>query len=93
MDESSLLLILFVAVLIVLGVYLRWRYGSLHKRLSDLFERTTGLTVAAIVRALVILTVVIWAAIFLTRSGDKEKGLDAIFEEFRPHPKQRADEP
>lgn len=93
MDGSSLTLLLFVAVLIAFGAYLRWRYGSLYKKLSDLFERTTGLTMATIVQVLGILTVVIWAAIFLTRGGDRTEGLDELFQDYLPHPSQQADEP
>ena len=93
MDRTSLTLLLLVAALIALGIALRRRYGNIYERLSEVVERTTGLAMATIVRGLGILTLLIWAVIFLTSGGDKEEGLDAIFQEFLPHLKQETGEP
>ena len=93
MDGTGLTLLLLVAVLIAFGVYLRRRYGNLYERLSEAVERATGLAMPTIVRGLGILTLLAWAAIFLIYGGDKEEGLDAIFQEFLPHLQQEAEEP
>lgn len=93
MDQISLSLLLFVALLIGFGIYMRGKYGNLYLRFSEVVERRTGITMATVVRGLGLLTLVVWAAVFLTYGGDKEEGLEAIFQDFLPDRKPAPEKP
>jgi hypothetical protein len=77
-QDTGRLIALFVALLIS-GIFLRRRYGNIYKVMTEAVERATGLTMTTIVRALGILTLVVWAAIYLIYGGGEETGLDRLF--------------
>ncbi|MDJ0609220.1 MAG: hypothetical protein QNJ67_09605 [Kiloniellales bacterium] len=93
MDQISLPLLLLVVALIAMGIYVRRRFGNLYERFSEVVERATGRSMRSIVQGLAILTLILWAVVYLTFGGDQKEGLEAIFQEFLPDSKDQAREP
>ena len=75
MDMGSLALLAAVAALIAAGLVMRRRYGNLYQRLATALERTTGWSMAGVARGLGLLTLVLWAAIYLLYGSERETGL------------------
>ena len=78
MDQTTAWVIALVITIIAFGAYLRWRYGNLYLRVSAAVERTTGVKMVAVVRALGILTVVVWAAVYVMSRSDPDTGFEEL---------------
>ncbi len=79
MDPLTIKLIAFVVVLIAFGISLRRRYGNLYAAFGQWVERATGVSMTTILRALGLLTLAAWAAVYLLYGGAEEEGLGELF--------------
>ena len=79
MAPSTLWVFALFATVVVLAILLRRRYGNLYDGLKAGIERTTGWTMASIVRGLGILTLVVWFAVYLFFGSDQQTGLEELF--------------
>ena len=79
MDQTTAWLLALVILVIAFGVYLRRRYGNLYVRLSDAMERATGIGMATIVRAIGVLTLAVWVAVYALSGAGPETGLGDLF--------------
>jgi amino acid permease len=70
-------------VLVALGLVaflIRRRYGNLYQVFTEAVERATGLTMTTILRGIGILTLVVWALVYLIYGGDEDNALDQLFQ-------------
>lgn len=80
LDQAmSWLFILILVPVVAAGIFLRWRYGNLYTRMTGVIERRTGLEMATVVRALGVLTLVVWALVYLFFGGSGA-GLGPLYE-------------
>ncbi len=80
MDPTTQRLVAALAIIVVLAVLLRRRYGNIYDGLKQTFERATGLGMASVVRGLGILTLVVWALVYVFFGGEEETGLEQLFQ-------------
>ena len=80
MDQSTAWLLACFALVIASGLYLRRRYGNIYRRFSEALEHLAGFPMATIVRGLGVLTMVIWAVVYLMSGSERETGLEGLFE-------------
>ena len=59
---------------------LRWRYGNIYDGLKQALERAAGLGMATVVRGLGILTLVVWAMVYVFFGSEEETGLEQLFQ-------------
>lgn len=79
MAPSMVWVLVLSATLVTLAVLLRRRYGNVYEGLKMAFEQATGWSTATIVSSVSILTLVVWAAVYLYLGGDDQSGPDQLF--------------
>lgn len=79
MAPSTLWIFALCAAMVAIAVLLRRHYGNLYERLKQGIERTTGWSMTSIVQGLGILTLLVWALVYLFFGGDQQSGLDQLF--------------
>ena len=80
MDHDTARLFALLIALIISAFMLRRRYGNVYKAMTEALERTTGLSMTTIWRALGILTLIVWGIVYLIYGGREELGLDRLFQ-------------
>ena len=65
-------------LLVLFAVLVRRRFGNVYQALGDALERRTGITMAQVARALGLLTLAAWAAVYLLFGSDEKEGLDSL---------------
>jgi amino acid permease len=81
-------------VLVALGLaafLIRRRYGNLYEAFTETVERATGLTMTTIVRGIGILTLVVWALVYLIYGGEEDNALGQLFRDAFEAPSGPAD--
>lgn len=79
MDPLTIKLIALVVVLVIFGISLRRRYGNLYSAFGQWVEATTGVSMTTILRALGLLTLAVWAVVYLLYGRAEEEGLQQLF--------------
>ena len=80
MAPSMVWVLVLSVTIVTLAVLLRRRYGNVYEGLKMAFERSTGWSATSIVSGLSVLTLLVWAVVYLYLGGDGQTGLDQLFE-------------
>ncbi|MCP4250073.1 MAG: hypothetical protein GY778_23775 [bacterium] len=78
MAPSTLWVFALFTAIVAVAVLLRRRFGNLYDGLKQGIEQTTGWSMTSIVRGLGIVTLIVWALVYLFFGSDERTGLDQL---------------